>query len=139
MSAVSHVLDTSALLAHYFDEPGADEVERLWAAGTAKPGVSAVTVTELKSRLDEETNGSGEARDAADAYLNELTVCLPVDRGVAELAWQIRNAIDGRIPLVDALIAATARAAGAVLVHRDPHMARIPGTLVEQLVLPQKQ
>ena len=62
-----------------------------------------------------------------------------MDRVVAELAWQIRNAIDGRIPLVDALIAATARAAGAVLVHRDPHMARIPRTLVEQLVLPQKQ
>jgi PIN domain nuclease of toxin-antitoxin system len=36
MTAVSHVLDMSALLAHYFDEPGADEVQRLWAAGTAK-------------------------------------------------------------------------------------------------------
>jgi predicted nucleic acid-binding protein len=139
MSAVSHVLDTSALLAHYFDEPGADVVERLWAAGSTRPGVSAVTVTELKSRLDDETSGSGEARDAADAYLSELTICLPVDRVVAEHAWQIRNAITGRIPLVDALIAATARAAGAVLVHRDPHLERIPRTMVEQLVLPQKQ
>ena len=60
MINVTHVLDTSALLAHYF---------------------------------------------------NELTVCLPVDRTVAELAWQLEEAIAERIPLVDALIAATARAA----------------------------
>ncbi len=55
MTSVSPVLDTSSLLAHYFDEPG----------------VSAAT--------------------------------------------------------------------GAVLVHRAPHLERIPRTMVEQLVLPQKQ
>ena len=26
MASVTHILDTSAILAHYFDEPGADEV-----------------------------------------------------------------------------------------------------------------
>jgi len=62
-----------------------------------------------------------------------------MDRVVAELAWQISKAVGGRISLVDALIAETARAAGAVLVHRDPRMGRIPCTMVEQLVLPQKQ
>jgi len=134
----THVLDTSALLAHYFDEPGADVVEQLWATGSARPGVSAVTVAELRHRLDEEMSDSGEAREAADAYLNELTVCLPVDRMVAELAWQLKEAIAERIPLVDALIAATARAAGAVLVHRDPHFERIPRTVVDQVVLPLK-
>jgi predicted nucleic acid-binding protein len=138
MINVTHVLDTSALLAHYFDEPGADVVERLWATGSAKPGVSAVTVAELKHRLGEEMNDSGEAREAADAYLNDLTVCLPVDRIVAELAWQLREAVAERIPLVDALIAATARAAGAVLVHRDPHFERIPHAVVDQIMLPMK-
>ena len=138
MINVTHVLDTSALLAHYFDEPGADVVEQLWATGSARPGVSAVTVAELRHRLDEEMSDSGEAREAADAYLNELTVCLPVDRMVAELAWQLKEAIAERIPLVDALIAATGRAAGAVLVHRDPHFERIPRTVVDQVVLPLK-
>jgi predicted nucleic acid-binding protein len=134
----THVLDTSALLAHYFDEPGADVVEQLWATGPARPGVSAVTVAELRHRLDEEMSDSGEAREAADAYLNELTVCLPVDRMVAEFAWQLKEAIAERIPLADALIAATARAAGAVLVHRNPHFERIPHTVVDQVVLPLK-
>ncbi len=93
MSEITHLLDTSAILAHYFDEPG------------------------------------------ADAYLGELTVCFPVDRTVAEMARQIRAATPQRLPLVDALIAATARAAGAILVHKDPHMARIPAGLVKQLAL----
>ena len=129
MINVTHVLDTSALLAHYFDEPGADVVEQLWATGSARPGVSAVTVAELRHRLDEEMSDSGEAREAADAYLNELTVCLPVDRMVAEFAWQLKEAIAERIPLADALIAATARAAGAVLLHATRISSGFPGPL----------
>lgn len=135
MSAITHVLDTSALLAHYFDEPGAEAVQNLWGSPGLKPGISAVTVTELRGRLDLELSDSKEAERAAEAYLGDLTVCLPGDRAVAELAWQIRAATPRRLPLVDALIAATARAAGAILVHKDPHMARIPPELVEQLVL----
>jgi len=136
MSQVTHILDTSALLVHYFDEPGADVVEQLWATGSTRPGVSAVTVAELKRRLGEEVSDRGEALAAADAYLNELTVCLPVDRIVAESAWQLKEASAQRIPLVDALIAATARVTGAVLVHRDPHFQRIPRSVVDQVVLP---
>jgi predicted nucleic acid-binding protein len=132
VSAITHVLDTSALLAHYFDEPGAQVVQKLWES-RGKPGISAVTVTELRGRLSQEISDSKEAASAAASYLGELTVCLPVDRTVAELAWHIRAATSQRIPLVDALIAATARAAGAILVHKDPQMARIPRELVEQL------
>lgn len=135
---VTHVLDTSALLAHYFDEPGADQVQRLWASGAGKPAICAVTVTELRARLQEEITDPAEAAQAAEAYLNELTVCLPVDREVAELAWHVREAASERIPLVDALIAAAARAVDAVLVHRDPHLARIPRDVVKQMVLPDK-
>ncbi len=134
MSAVTHILDTSALLAHYFDEPGAEVVQKLWISRT-RPGISAVTATELKGRLGQEIADSAEVEDAVDAYLNELTVCIPVDRALAELAWQIRLSTPQRLPLVDALIAATARAVGAVLVHKDPHMARIPSGLVKQVVL----
>lgn len=132
----THVLDTSALLAHYFDEPGAVQVEQLWSARAAKPAICAVTVPELKTRLREELTDEIAADEAARAYLNELTICLPVDRAIAELAWQIKESVSERIPLVDALITATARAAGAVLVHRDPHMSRIPRDVVDQIVLP---
>ncbi|MBN1834599.1 MAG: type II toxin-antitoxin system VapC family toxin [Spirochaetales bacterium] len=133
---VTHVLDTSALLAHYFDEPGADMVERLWSSGSPKPAVCAISVAELKTKLREELTDQVEAREAAEAYLNQLTVCLPVDRAIAELAWQIKESVSDRIPLIDALIAATARAAGAALVHRDPHMSRIPRAVVDQVLLP---
>ena len=136
MRGVSCVLDTSALLAHYFDEPGADIVQGFWSSRGPKPAISAVSIAELKGRLKDEGTHEGEAAGAADAYFGELTICLSVDRAVAEMAWQLRELTSQRLPLVDALIAATARAAGAILVHKDPHMSRIPTELVRQLVLP---
>jgi predicted nucleic acid-binding protein len=135
MRAVTRVLDTSALLAHSCDEPGADVVEQLWAAKGPKPGICAVTIAELRGRLGEEMRSAGEAQAAADAYLRELTDCLPVDRTVAELAWHIRAALPRGLPLVDAPIAATARAADAILVHKDPHLAAIPVEVMKQIVL----
>ncbi len=133
---ITHLLDTSALLAHFFDEPGADVVQGLWDTRAGKPGICAVTVTELKTRLKAELASEAEAQQAVEAYLDELTVCLPVDRTVAEMAWQVKEACPERIPLVDALIAGTARAFNAVLVHRDPHLARIPREVLGQVLLP---
>lgn len=135
MSRITHVLDTSALLAHYFNEPGAGLVEGLWSDETLRIAVSAVTAAELKGRLHQEIADDGEATKAADAYLNELSTCLPVDRATAEMAWQLRLVTPGRLPLVDALIAATARVAGAILVHKDPHLSQIPAGLVRQTPL----
>jgi len=135
MSRVTHVLDTSALLTHYFNEPGARLMEELWSDESARLAISSVTVAELKGRLHQEIRDDTEAIMAADAYLNQLTTCLPVDRATAEMAWQLREATPDRLPLVDALIAATARAAGAILVHKDPHMSRIPAGLVRQIAL----
>lgn len=136
MSRVTHVLDTSAILAHYFDEPGAGTLEELWSSPDYRLAVSAVTVAELRHRLHQELERAADATAAADTYLNDLTTCLPVDRATAELAWQLKSTTPGRLPLVDALIAACARSAGAVLVHRDPHLAQIPPGLVEQVILP---
>jgi predicted nucleic acid-binding protein len=137
MNRVSHVLDTSALLAHYFNEPGAELLDALWADESNRLVISAVTVAELRGRLHQEITDDAEATNAADAYLNELTTCLPVDRATAEAALQLRQATPNRLPLVDALIAATARVAGAVLVHKDPHMSQIPSALVQQMALPE--
>lgn len=131
------MLDTSAILAHYYDEPGADEVAKLWDDESNTLGISAVTVAELRGQLQKEAAGGVEADAAAHAYLDELTVCLPIDRATAECAWQLRASVSHRLPLVDALIAAAARERGAVLVHRDPHMSQIPAELVQQIVLPE--
>ncbi len=137
MRTITHVLDTSAILAHFFDEPGAEMVASLWASRSELPGISAVTVAELRLRLRDELSEDSEAEAAVSRYLNDLTVCLPIDRAIAECAWQLRVSASRRIPLIDALIAATARTVGATLVHRDPHLRAIPVELLEQLELPE--
>jgi predicted nucleic acid-binding protein len=67
-----------------------------------------------------------------------LADTLPVTREVARAAFDLRQQLARRIPNADALIAATAKLQGATLVHRDPHLAAIPETLVKQIVLPEK-
>jgi predicted nucleic acid-binding protein len=136
VKTITHVLDTSALLAHFFDEPGAGIVESLWAQGSALPGISVLTVAELRIRLGSELSDNPETEAAIGRYLDELTVNLPVDRAVAECAWQLRTVASSRLPLVDAIIAATARSIGATLVHRDPHLRAIPEGLLAQIELP---
>lgn len=136
MKEVSHVLDTSAILAHYFDEPGADVVDRILTENAGTIAISAVAAAELKGRLLQESSDGVEAAEAAHAYLDELTACLPVDRATAELAWQLRLGVPRRLPLVDSFVAAAAREKGAILVHRDPHLAQIPMEIVQQIVLP---
>ena len=136
MSRITHVLDTSAILSHYFDEPGADKVALLWQKGNPKPAVCVVTIPELRSRLAIELSDPGEAEQAIHAYIEELTTSVSVDRMIAELAVQIRIATPKRLPLVDALISACARAHDALLVHCDPHMAEIPKGMVRQLIIP---
>ena len=49
MKPVTHIQDTSARLAHFFDEPGA--VENLWTSGSGLHGINAVTIAELWSIL----------------------------------------------------------------------------------------
>jgi hypothetical protein len=50
---MTHLLDTSAILAHYLDEPGADEVERLLAQGPRIVALAAPSWVELDTRLRE--------------------------------------------------------------------------------------
>ena len=51
----------------------------------------------------------------------------------------LRAATRPRLPLVDALIAASAKQHSAILVHRDPHMVTIPASLLNQVMLPPKK
>ena len=129
MSAVSHLLDTSAVLAHYFDEPGAEIVDGLWQDSRNRVGICVLTLPELRWRLQaSRTNDRPSCRRAH----------VQPGRGpVAESAALRREAAE-RLPLTDAIIAGCAHAAKAVLVHRDPHMESIPQRLVAQIVLPHR-
>ncbi|HMO64048.1 MAG TPA: PIN domain-containing protein [Verrucomicrobiota bacterium] len=128
---ITHVLDTSALLAHYLEEPGMDEVGRLLSGHPGEIGLCFVSWLELETRLREVTGNSAEAERAFRLYTDVLTT--PLALGEAEARAAIR-----RLPLADSLIAGCAVAADATLVHRDPHFAAIPAKLLKQLVLPGK-
>ncbi|MDE0449304.1 MAG: PIN domain-containing protein [Spirochaetaceae bacterium] len=138
MRAVTHVLDTSAILAHYFDEPGAEMVERLWYDSVNRIAVCVLSLPELKGRLTVEVDDPQEVERAFRQYVGELTTTLIVDRRTADSAMLLRESADTRLPLVDAGIAGCAHVHSAVLVHRDPHLASISRELVAQVVLPEK-
>ena len=138
MRAVTHVLDTSAILAHYFDEPGAALVEGLWQDTGNRVGICVLTLPELKGRLAAEVADRQEVERAYSQYVDDLTANLIVDRETAESAILLRQSADTRLPLIDALIAGCARTHSAALVHRDPHMSSIPHEMVAQVVLPRK-
>lgn len=58
---ITHVLDTSAILAHYLREPGAEDVNVILAGGPEVAGVSLVTLVELRGRLAELVADTKEA------------------------------------------------------------------------------
>ena len=139
MSGGLCLLDTSALLAHYREEPGSDIVERLLDGRPDQVRVSAVSWLEFHIRLKDLIPDRQARAEVLSIYQELLAEVLPVTGEVARAAFELREHLSDRIPNGDALIAATAKLAGATLVHRDPHMALIPVKLVKQIVLPAKR
>ncbi len=139
MPRYSHLLDTSALLAHYFDEPGAVEVDAIWQDSASRPAICVLTLPELRSRLQIEVGSLEEVDRVYDLYTNHLTVNVPVNREVAEAAAQLRAETRRRLPLVDACIAACAQLHDCPLVHRDPHMDQLEESGLHAIRLPDKR
>ena len=124
------LLDTSALLAHYFHEPGWEFVHELLIARSAL--IAAPTRFEFLVRL---AAAGANATDCAMEFARcriLLSDVVPVDDAAAGRAWELRQTAATRVPAVDALIAGCASSRGAVLVHRDPHFKSIPKRLLEQ-------
>ena len=136
---ITHILDTSAVLAHYLKEPGAEDVNRILSHGPEEVGLSVVSLPELRTRLGDLVPDAQEAERVFRSYTDVLATSLPATRATANAAIELRAKVRPRLPLVDALIVAAAKERDAVLVHRDPHMAVIPGNLVKQLTLPPKK
>jgi predicted nucleic acid-binding protein len=127
-----YLLDTSALLAHYRQESGSDEVQALFEADEAELMVASITLTEFGRRLHDLGAADKEVEGVLSAYEFLLTDVVPVDIAVARAAFVIGCRTPRRLPLADALIAAAAQTRNAVLVHRDEHMRSIPAKLLRQ-------
>ncbi len=128
-----YLLDTSALLAHCFGEPGAGEVDEILASKSGY--VAAVTWFELRVKLQ----GSSDAPAVLQIYAEAVAGTVDINREVAERAFELRKAAGGRIPTADSLIAGAAISRGYRLVHRDAHLAAIPAHVLAQVLLPSKR
>ncbi len=132
------ILDTSALLAHCLEAPGYDIVENILEQFPAQAHISAVTWLEFQIRLEEIHPEAEARREILACYAELLDDPVPVDKDTVSAALDIRRQAGPRIPNADAIIAATARLAGATLLHRDPHLSAIPTSVIKQIVLPPK-
>lgn len=130
----SVLLDSSALLAHYFGEPRAELVRDYLATGEAV--IAAPTPFEFRTRLSALGVPNAVIEDSLRRYRLAFGDVVPVDDAVVDRAWEIRRETPTRLPTVDAFIAACASLRGATLVHADEHMAAIPANLVTQIRLP---
>ena len=133
---ITHVLDTSAILAHYFQEPGAEKVHALLADNAVEAGLPALALLDLKSRLAATVPDAAEAHRAFQLYSEELIAAIPVTRAIVEDAEALLAQPAHQLTLLEAIAAATARQERAVLVHRDPNLARLPDGLLQQCALP---
>jgi len=133
-----YVLDTSALLAHFLNEPGWEIVEGLLEKEAHAVHINAVAWLEFQVRLKEIVPDKSRRARASQIYTELLNGALPVTRDTAAVAFELREATASRLPNSDALIAATAKMKNATLVHRDPHLAAIPSRLLRQQILPDK-
>jgi predicted nucleic acid-binding protein len=135
---VTHLLDTSAILAHFLGEPGSDTVAGLLAGGPDRVALAAPSWAELDRRLGELIPDPAEARRIHLLYTRDLCAFIPLDEDAVRAATNIQRITPKRIPLIDALIAGCATAHRLVLVHRDDHLDAIPSVHPPMLRLPPK-
>lgn len=134
---MTHLLDSSAFFAFFFDEPGRQRVEELLREPVVEMGLSALTSVEFWARLRAEGRDMVFEQEWED-YLPLFERIVSVDLSLCLKAIELRRAATSRLPTIDSLIAAAAAKHDAVLVHRDPHFKSIPGHLLKQEILLEK-
>jgi len=130
-----YLLDTSALLVMFRKEPGAEKVAEVFADPSNEVLLCALSVAEFGRKMREMGMGEGDARNVLDTFIPMFTAIVAVDDAVARASLSLIEKMPTRLPLADSLIAAAAVIRAACLVHRDKHLAVIPGTILQQVGL----
>jgi predicted nucleic acid-binding protein len=130
-----YLLDTSAVLVHYRQEPGFDRVLRLFDNPDNTMLISSVSLAEFGRVIRSAGLSATQVDETLDAYLPLFAEIVPVDAPIARASLQLIAAVPTRIPTVDSLIAASAQQRGACLVHRDGHFAAIPPAVLPTIDL----
>ena len=135
---MTHLLDTSALLAHYLAENGAERVQALVEDAAVEAGASILSLYEFELRLHQLGVDAATGVTELNRYRVLLTEVVDVTEAVRGEAIRLRTGATAHVAAMDVLIAASASLGNATLVHRDPHFAAIPTNLLKQEVLPAK-
>ena len=135
---MTHLLDTSALLAHYLAESGAERVQALFEDDAVVAGASMLSLYEFELRLHQLGVDATSCAAELNRYRALLNEVVDVDEAVRSEAIHLRTSATAHVAAMDVLIAATASLKNATLVHRDPHFTAIPASLLKQEVLPAK-
>ena len=130
-----YLLDTSALLVLYRNEPGAERIATFFREPEHEFLICALSVAEFGRKLRELGVGALEIETLLDTYLPMFTSVLATDENVARTSLRLIEQVPVRLPLADSLIAAAAMTRSACLMHRDKHMAAIPETILPQFSL----
>lgn len=124
----AYLLDTSAVLALIEDEPGAERVAELLRRETVLlPFVVGLEVYYLTAQArspDEADRRLMLLRQSPARWLDRVSDAVLVTAGTLKARH--------RLSLADALIAAFAADAGAVLVHKDPEYEALEPKLVQE-------
>ena len=132
---LTHVLDTSAWLAHTLNESGGDDITHLFEDPDTVVGVSVLSFLEVNA-VFRAKGLEPESHEILESYRLLFNRILPIDEAVVLRAITLRESAAKRLPALDSLIAATAAHHDAILVHRDRHYLSIPDELLTQMSLP---
>ena len=135
---MTHLLDTSALLAHYLGEHGAARVQSLFEDEAVVTGASILVLYEFELRPHQLGVDAATRATELNRYRALLNEIVDVTETVRSEAIRLRTGATAHVAAMDVLIAASASLGNATLVHRDPHSAAIPQNLLKQEVLPAK-
>ncbi len=134
IKAVSYVLDTSAILALWNNEDGADTVEDVLNSGDSVY-VSFMTFMEGCYRL-----WKNVGKDESDEFFKYLEL-LPIKKtDINDLIFEksVEIKATNNLSVCDSWIIATAIATNSILVHKDPEFEQVEKK-VKQKKLPYKK
>lgn len=130
---MNYLFDTSAVLIHFQDEPGAEKIVEILTDSETSCYLCAISLVEFARKLKDIGVSKKETDSILASYRSLFDEIIAVDVTVAGHARTIAEKTPERLPLVDSLIAGAAKAVDARLVHRDKHLAAIPASVVEQV------
>jgi len=133
----SFLLDTSALLAYWNDERGADEVEKILRTGSYKIKIYISFMTLMEAKYQLWRRAGKETAEEFEMMVKNLPILrMDVKDTILNQAAEIKAT--AKLSVADSWIIATAIETGSALVHKDPEFEQVKERL-SLIALPYKK